>query len=94
MNNRIKELAEQAITEKLSLDDFVDAIQKEPHDFYAFRISELDKFAELIIQECANIALTSGRVCNKSELAIAEADRIYDKIHSHFSIDEDEQEIA
>ncbi len=52
MNKRIEELAEQAITEKLSLDEFIEALKKEPHDFYGFRVSELQKFAELIYDEC------------------------------------------
>ncbi len=52
MNERIKQLAEQAITEKLSLEEFIEALKKEPNDFYGFRVSELQKFAELIVREC------------------------------------------
>jgi hypothetical protein len=52
MNEKIKSLAEQAITEELSLDEFIEALKKEPHDFYAFRVSELQKFAELMHDEC------------------------------------------
>ena len=52
MNERIRQLAEQAITEKLSLEEFIEALKKEPNDFYGFRVSELQKFAELIVREC------------------------------------------
>jgi len=54
MNERIRELAEQAIKEKLSLDEFVQAIKDEPHDFWGFRQSELTEFVQLIVQECMN----------------------------------------
>lgn len=52
MNERIKELAEQAITERLSIDEYIEALKKEPHDFYGFRVNELEKFAQLIVEEC------------------------------------------
>ena len=55
MNERIKLLAEQAVTEKLSLDEFIAALKKEPHDFYGFRRCELEKFAELIVRECVSV---------------------------------------
>ena len=55
MNERIKQLAEQAITEKLSLEEFIEALKKEPNDFYGFRVSELQKFAELIVRECMDV---------------------------------------
>lgn len=44
--------------------------------------SQQQKFAGLIVEECANIALKSGSVSNKSEQAKAEAERIYDKIQN------------
>ena len=49
---------------------------------------ELEKFAELIVRECTGIALKSGSVPNKSEVAVAEADRIYHKIQEHFGVEE------
>ena len=52
MNERIRELAVQAITERLSIDEYIEALKKEPNDFYGFRVSELQKFAELIVREC------------------------------------------
>lgn len=45
-------------------------------------------FTELIVKECADIALKSGSVSNKSEVAVAEADRIYHKIQEHFGVEE------
>ena len=55
MNERIEELAEEAMEEKLSLEEFIVALKNEPHDFYGFRRHELEKFALLIVKECANI---------------------------------------
>jgi hypothetical protein len=52
MNELIKQLAEQAIEEKLTHDEFITALNTEPWEFYGFRISELEKFAELIVKEC------------------------------------------
>lgn len=46
-----------------------------------------EKFAELIVRECANIALKSGNIANKSELSKAEANRIYYKIQEHFGVE-------
>ena len=46
-----------------------------------------NKLAELIVRECADIALKSGSVTNKSAVAVAEADRIYHKINEHFGVD-------
>lgn len=41
---------------------------------------ELSKFSKLIIKHCADVALKSSKVTNKSNLAVAEAERIYYKI--------------
>ena len=78
MNQRIKELAEQAgITTNLDTDYF----QKDPNkwvDYFA------EKFAELIIQECMDIA-------NKNRSAM-EIDRqtnlTADAIRKHFGVEE------
>lgn len=48
---------------------------------------DVNKFAELIVKECANIALKSGNIANKSELSKAEANRIYYKIQEHFGVE-------
>lgn len=50
-------------------------------------VDHAERFAELIVRECAGIALNSGSVTNKSEVAVAEADRIYHKIQEHFGVD-------
>jgi hypothetical protein len=55
MNERIRELAEQAIEEKQSLDEFIAAVKLNPNGYYGFSIAELEKFAELIVQECIDI---------------------------------------
>ena len=71
MNERIKELAEQS----------------ELNATLLFNKEKLEKFALLIVKECADIALKSGSVTNKSAVAVAEADRIYHKINEHFGIE-------
>ena len=47
-----------------------------------------EKFAELIVAECADIALKSGHITNKDILAKVEAERIYHKIKEHFGVEE------
>jgi isocitrate lyase len=46
------------------------------------------KFAQLIVEECAAIALKSGNINNKSMQAKVEAERIYHKIKEHFGVEE------
>jgi len=53
MNERIKELAEQA---GLEFDDFDDDLALEPEPIYFITQKSLEKFAELIVKECADIA--------------------------------------
>ncbi len=49
MNERIRELAEQA---------FFDAATSQPSDrMYTFSDHKMQQFAELIVRECANVAL-------------------------------------
>ncbi len=43
-----------------------------------------EKFAELIVKECADIALKSGNIANKNISAKIESERIYHKIMDHF----------
>ena len=47
-----------------------------------------ERFAELIVQECADIALKSSNVANKNIAAKIESERIYHKIREHFGVDE------
>jgi len=46
------------------------------------------KLAELIIRECAGIALQSGNVTNKGIPAKVEAERIYHKINERFGVEQ------
>jgi hypothetical protein len=48
----------------------------------------LTQFATIIINDCADVAVKSSLVNNKSELAVAEAQRVSDKIKKHFEIEE------
>jgi hypothetical protein len=50
MNERIKELAEQAGLE------FDDDLALEPEPIYFITQKELEKFAEFLVKECADIA--------------------------------------
>jgi len=49
MNKRIEELAEQAGIE------FDDSFTLEPEPIYYLKLSDFEKFAELIVQECIDI---------------------------------------
>jgi hypothetical protein len=86
MNERIKELRKQA-------SDFAEVAwakqtqatwetNKDIHTFYD------EKFAELIVRECADIALKSGFIANKNIAAKIESERIYYKIKEHFGVEE------
>jgi hypothetical protein len=85
MNEHIKQLAEQAIVEKLSVTEFIEALKLEPHDFYGFRKSELEKFAELIVQECIDIiAPYSVRMSRPGEEYL----HPIQEIKEHFGVEE------
>ena len=86
MNERIRELALQAGIKITPM--IVDGVEYEYEDVDMDGSEDLEKFAELIVGECADIALKSGSVPNKSEVAVAEADRIYHKIQEHFGVEE------
>jgi hypothetical protein len=77
MNEHIKKLVDQAFDESQHPGGF-------GLNFEKFQ----EKFAELIVRECIDIALKSGSVPNKSEVAVVEADRIYHKIQEHFGVEE------
>jgi len=53
----------------------------------SFTHAELEKFVELIVLECIDIANKSGNIQNKSELAVCEANRIAEKIEQHFGVE-------
>jgi len=77
MNERIDKLAKQAWD--LCPDPYGETSSSALNKFE-------QKFAELIVRECANIALRSGSVPNKSVQATAEVERIYHKIQDHFGV--------
>ena len=83
MNERIKELAEQA---KLKTE-----LWKNPEPFVIYKEDVnypggLEKFAELIIRECAQVSeddITDGDACCTNT-----ADRIARQIKKHFGVEE------
>ncbi len=81
MNERFRELAFQAmsINQKVSDDSFFVEVSK---------LNEFEKFADLVVKECADIALKSGNVANKNIAAKIESERIYHKIKEHFGVEE------
>lgn len=85
MNGRIKELAFEATTERLSIDEYIEALKKEPHDFYGFRVNELEMFAELIIKEC--MELTHWK---DFDMSVEQRIRlsVYQDIREHFGVEE------
>ena len=79
MNERIKLLAEQvgAVQNVLAMGR---------HDGVLFTETELEKFAELIVQECAQVSeddITDGDACCTNT-----ADRIARQIKQHFGVEE------
>lgn len=74
MNERIKELLQEAYTH---------------FGHGKYRTNELvaEKFAELMVKECADIALKSGNVANKNIAAKIESERIYHKIREYFGVE-------
>ena len=52
INEQIKKLAKQAITEELTLDEFINDLKLNPIKYWGFTDAELEKFVELIVREC------------------------------------------
>lgn len=71
MNERLKALLVQCTQESID-------------GQFANPYVDQEKFAELIIKECADIALKSGNIANKNISAKIESERIYHKIMDHF----------
>lgn len=83
MNERIEKLGEQA--------DLLGECTptKIPGRYVGYITEEqILKFAELIVLECADIALKSGNIANKNIAAKIESERIYHKIKEHFGVEE------
>ena len=77
MNERIKQLAEQA--KKYALDAMIKITDKE-QALKAYSESYDTKFAELIVQECVEL--------NKQELAFNAFERLLNKYQTHFGVEQ------
>jgi hypothetical protein len=82
MNEQIEKLGEQADL----LGEFTPT--KIPGRYVGYITEEqILKFAELLVLECADIALKSGNIANKNIAAKIESERIYHKIKEHFGVE-------
>jgi hypothetical protein len=86
MNQRIHELHKQA--QQAAFNEPIDIENCKVEDIKGFSQQVYEKFAELIIKECGDIAYKSGSVHNKNIHAKMESDRIYHKIKEHFGVQE------
>lgn len=77
MNERMNELVGQA---KFMAEESINKQISANTELYAFS----EKFADLVVKECADIALKSGNIANKNIAAKIESERIYHKILDHF----------
>ncbi|CAB4221387.1 hypothetical protein UFOVP1636_280 [uncultured Caudovirales phage] len=76
MNERIKELAEQAGFK----------VNWQHEDVQAIKMARFEKFAELIVRECVQVSeddITDGDACCTNT-----ADRIARQIKKHFGVEE------
>jgi len=81
MNERIKELAEQAGVE------FDESFSSEPETIYYLGLSHFEKFAELIVRECADVAKETRWAVPPSQEQIARG------IQQHFGVENETQRI-
>jgi len=77
MNERIKELAEQAGLE------FDDDLTLEPEPIYYATQTDIHKFAELIVKECADLVDDPE---DHDDLYVSDGDMI----KKHFGVDDDQ----
>ena len=78
MNERIKELAEQAGLE------FDDDLTLEPEPIYYATQTDVHKFAELIVVECAMFVVTEL----EGKVGSAIADATANRLEKHFGVEE------
>jgi hypothetical protein len=78
MNERIKQLAKQAGI-NLTPAQFSGVLEDEVDEF------TLEKFAELIVRECAESLWTEE--CHNSDLALEEFEKNSKKIRKHFGVE-------
>ena len=79
MNERIKELAEQAGLE------FDNDLALEPEPIYYTTQKDLEKFAELIVRECVQVCADRGK--HHDGLYSAWADDCSKRIGKHFGVE-------
>jgi hypothetical protein len=88
MNERIQKLAEQAGLE------FDDDLALEPEPIYYITQKELERFAELIVRECASICEINGQSYKysftpaKARLAESTSNHCAMMINKHFGVKE------
>ena len=85
MNERIKELAEQAKAQYCDLSDASCFKRLGLVEAVVFKPEDLKKFAELIVQEAGEAFWSDA--CNVSDLAYEEYYRNSKKIRQHFGIE-------
>jgi hypothetical protein len=49
------DILKNAVTEKLSKEDFLVELERTPDDFCSLRMKELDRFAEEVVWECIKV---------------------------------------
>jgi hypothetical protein len=87
MNERIKELADQAgLTWNVQPMHFTNT--SSPIDFPVSANRELEKFAELIVQECMACSTWVGKMNTNSVEPIHTAHAINKRIMKHFGVEE------
>lgn len=77
MNERIKELAEQAGAHESGFAYYRG--EKKPENAVTFHSVDLEMFAELIVQECIEL--------NRQELAFNAFERLLTKYKEHFGVE-------
>jgi len=77
MNERIKEIAEQA-----------GSTHKQNLGVYQFYTDELEKFAELIVKECVDCAVWVGKNNHNPVEPIHTAHAVKRRIEKHFGVEE------
>jgi hypothetical protein len=78
MNERIRQLAEQATTR-------VDAV---PNESLAYTYFDTEKFAELIVQECAQACINMGNDYEIKSAGQYQAELFAFAIKQHFGVEE------
>ena len=82
MNERIRELAEQANANELSYAYYRG--EKKPENAVTLHSVDLEKFAELIVRECAHLV---GGYTKENEFG-TDVKEAYEEITKHFGVEE------